>query len=63
VEALPLQNVKHMNKSKALLCAIILIVDQVLNGHLSVEPSKDRYKEVQMIETVVVFTMKGLKTT
>ena len=35
-----------MNESKALLCAIVLIVDCVLNGYLSVKPSEDWYKEV-----------------
>ena len=63
VETLPLKEVKCMDESKALLRAIVLIVDRVLDGHLSVEPSKNRYKEVQTIVTAVVFPMKSLKTT
>src|SRR6266849_7264147 len=63
VETLSLQEVKRVDESKALLSAIVLRVNRVLDSYLSMEPSKDRYQEVQTIETVVVFAMKVLKTT
>ena len=51
-----------MSKSKAPLCAIILIVERVFNSHLSMEPPEDRYKKVHIIKAIVVFTVKVLKT-
>jgi hypothetical protein len=63
VETLSLQEIKRVDKPKALLSTIVLRMDRVLDSHLSMEPSKDWYQEVQTIETVVVFAMKVLKTT